>query len=104
MWNGDRVLFGGHRGDRAGYPENTMPAFRSAYALGCEVIETDVRMTADGHLVLIHDRSVERTTDGVGLVDEMTLEELRRLDAGAWKGAEFCGERIPTTGPRTGSE
>lgn len=96
LWNGDRVLFGGHRGDRAGYPENTMPAFRSAYTLGCEVIETDVRMTADGHLVLIHDRSVARTTDGVGLVDEMTLEELRRLDAGTWKGAEFCGERIPT--------
>ena len=95
-WSGSRVLLGAHRGDRAHYPENTMAAFRAAVELGCDVIETDVRMTRDGHLVLIHDRSVERTTDGVGLVDEMTLAELKGLDAGSRRDPAFCGERIPT--------
>ena len=94
--DGSRVLLGGHRGDKHGYPENTLSAFRSALEMGIDVIETDVRMTKDRVLVLIHDRDVVRTTDGSGFVDEMTLEELRRLDAGSWKGEEFAGERVPT--------
>ena len=94
--DGSRILLGCHRGDRKHFPENTMSAFRSAVELGLDAIETDVRMTKDGHLVLIHDRSVTRTTNGDGSVDDMTLEELRALDAGFWKGAEHVGERIPT--------
>ena len=94
--DGSRVLLGAHRGDRLHYPENTMPAFRAAAKMGCDVIETDVRMTRDGHLVLIHDRDVVRTTNGQGLVDEMTLAEIRALDAGFRKDPAFAGERIPT--------
>ena len=94
--DGSRILLGCHRGDRKHYPENTMSAFRSAIELGLDAIETDVRMTKDGHLVLIHDRSVTRTTNGDGSVDLMTLEELRALDAGFWKGEKHVGERIPT--------
>ena len=94
--DGTRVLLGGHRGDRKNFPENTMPAFIAIQEMGADAIETDVRMTKDGHLVLIHDRDVKRTTNGEGFVDQMTLEELRRLDAGAWKSPEFAGTKIPT--------
>ena len=96
LMDGSRVLLGAHRGDRKHYPENTMPAFVAAAEMGCDAIETDVRMTRDGHLVLIHDRDVVRTTNAQGFVDEMTLEELRALDAGFWKGEEFTGMKIPT--------
>ncbi|MBO5286057.1 MAG: hypothetical protein J6B16_04085 [Clostridia bacterium] len=92
----NKILFGAHRGDRFNYPENTMPAFKSAIDLGVDVIETDVRTTKDGHLVLIHDRSVERTTNGVGFVDQTTLEELKKLDAGSFKDEKFLNEKIPT--------
>ena len=94
--DGTRVLFGAHRGDKTNYPENTMAAIKAAIEVGCDMIETDVRMTKDGHLVLIHDRDVERTTNGKGFVDEMTLEEVRALDAGSWMGEEFAGMQIPT--------
>ena len=94
--DGSRILLGCHRGDRKNFPENTMSAFRAAVELGLDAIETDVRMTKDGHLVLIHDRDVARTTNGKGNVDEMTLEEIRALDAGFWKGPEHVGQRIPT--------
>ena len=93
---GDRLYLGCHRGDRENCPENTMSAFRAAVELGLDAIETDVRMTADGVLVLIHDRDVQRTTNGQGLVDEMTLDEIKRLDAGFWKDEAFIGEQIPT--------
>ena len=94
--DGSRVLLGSHRGDRKHYPENTMSAFKASIELGLDAIETDVRMTKDGYLVLIHDRDVVRTTNGNGNVDEMTLEEIRALDAGFWKGPEHVGQRIPT--------
>ena len=85
-----------HRGFSEKYPENTMAAFRAAIEAGADEIETDVRMTADGELVLIHDDNVSRTTDGTGKVCEMTLAELKKLDAGVKKGKEFAGARIPT--------
>lgn len=94
--DGSVIHFGAHRGDLKYYPENTMPAFISAVEMGCDAIETDVRMTKDGVLVLIHDRDVKRTTDSEGFVDEMTLEQIKSLDAGFWKGEQFKGERIPT--------
>lgn len=85
-----------HRGFSEKYPENTMEAFRAAIDAGVDEIETDVRMSADGELVLIHDDNVSRTTDGTGKVCEMTLAELKKLDAGVKKGKEFAGARIPT--------
>lgn len=84
-----RILRIGHRG-AAGYePENTLRSFRRALDIGVDFIETDLQLTADGHVVLMHDKRVDRTTNGTGYVREMTLAELRRLDAGK-------GELIPT--------
>lgn len=85
-----------HRGGAATHPENTLAAFRNAAALGVAQIEFDVRATADDELVVIHDATVDRTTDGRGKVARLTLDELRRLDAGSWKAPEFAGERVPT--------
>jgi glycerophosphoryl diester phosphodiesterase len=81
-------LVGGHRGNPAEHPENTLASFRSAIELGVDMIECDVHLSADGELVVIHDHTLERTTDGSGLVAQRTLAELRRLDAGG-------GERLP---------
>jgi len=83
-----RPLLGGHRGNPAENPENTMISFRSAIAAGCDLIECDVHLSSDGRLVVIHDHSLERTTNGTGLVRDHTASELRKLDAGH-------GERIP---------
>lgn len=85
-----------HRGASGYAPENTLAAFDKAIELGADMIETDVRQTKDGHLVLFHDPSVKRTTNGQGLVSELTLAELKALDAGSWFGREFAGQRIPT--------
>jgi glycerophosphoryl diester phosphodiesterase len=83
-----RPLVGGHRGNPAEFPENTMRSFRSAIAAGCDLIECDVHLSSDGRLVVIHDHSLERTTNGSGLVRDHTASELRKLDAGD-------GEKIP---------
>lgn len=85
-----------HRGANRTHPENTLPAFREAIRLGAQMIEFDVRETRDSALVLLHDATVDRTTNGTGKVTEMTLAEIRRLDAGRWKSADFAGTRIPT--------
>jgi glycerophosphoryl diester phosphodiesterase len=71
-----------HRGASSTHPENTVPAFEAALELGAPVVELDVRLTADGHAVVMHDADVSRTTDGDGLVHRMTLEDVRRLRAG----------------------
>ncbi len=81
-------LVGGHRGNPAEHPENPLASFRSAIELGVDMIECDVHLSADGELVVVHDHSLDRTTDGRGPVAERTLAELRRLDAGD-------GERMP---------
>ena len=85
-----------HRGFSEKYPENTMEAFRAALDAGADEIETDVRVSADGELVLIHDETADRTTDGTGKICEMTLSELKKLDAGVKNGEEFAGAKIPT--------
>jgi glycerophosphoryl diester phosphodiesterase len=85
-----------HRGGLATRPENTLPAFREALRLGAHMIEFDLRLTRDGAVALMHDATVDRTTDGEGRFSDLTLAELRRLDAGARKGARFAGTRIPT--------
>ncbi|EHQ90921.1 glycerophosphodiester phosphodiesterase [Desulfosporosinus youngiae] len=84
-----------HRGASGNYPENTMLAFAKAVEMGCDGIETDVQMTRDGVLVLIHDERVDRTTNGSGLVKDYSYAELCRLDAGLWYGASFAGAGIP---------
>ncbi len=85
-----------HRGASGYAPENTLAAFRRAVALGVTFIETDLQLTRDAHFVALHDEMVNRTTNGQGSIQHMTLAEVRRLDAGSWFGSEFMGERIPT--------
>jgi len=93
-WPG--IIVVGHRGTVKFAPENTLTAFRKAIELGADLLEMDVRETRDGHLVLMHDSTVNRTTNGTGRVVAMTLAEIKRLDAGSWFGSEFEGERVPT--------
>lgn len=90
------VWVAAHRGSSETHPENTMIAFADAVKAGADQLETDVRITKDGELVLIHDATLERTTNGVGNVKDYTLSELKELDAGSHKGAEFAGCKIPT--------
>lgn len=85
-----------HRGASGYYPENTMLSFRKAIELGATGIETDVQMTSDGILVLIHDEYVDRTTNGSGLVKDFTYSNLNKLDAGSWFNNNYNNERIPT--------
>lgn len=92
----DKVILAGHRGERTVVPENTLAAFRYALSCGVDAIETDFHLTKDGHLVVIHDHTLERTTNGTGRVCEYTLAELRRLSAGGWFSERFAEERIPT--------
>jgi glycerophosphoryl diester phosphodiesterase len=85
-----------HRGAISGFPENTLVAFNRALEMGVDIIELDLRTTKDGIIVICHDDSVDRTTNGEGFVVDYTLTELRQLDAGSHAGDEFAGESIPT--------
>ncbi len=85
-----------HRGDNKIAPENTVPAIALAAEKGAHQIEFDVAMSRDGELVIMHDPTVDRTTDGTGAVTGMSFDELRRLDAGGWKAARYAGTPIPT--------
>ena len=91
-----RLLNIGHRGARAAAPENTLAAFRLAVDMGADGVELDVMLSKDGALVIHHDYKLGRTEDGKGKVRNHTLTQLKRLDAGSWKDAQFAGERIPT--------
>ncbi|MGQ9731731.1 MAG: glycerophosphodiester phosphodiesterase [Candidatus Zipacnadales bacterium] len=85
-----------HRGVSAHFPENTLRAIAEVANIGVPLTEIDVRRTVDGHVVLHHDETVDRTTNGSGAVSALTLDEIRALDAGAWKSERFAGERVPT--------
>ena len=85
-----------HRGYRAKYPENTIIAFEAAMAAEADMIELDVCLSRDRIPMVIHDKTLDRTTNGKGLVSAHTLAELKKLDAGSWFGEEFKGEAIPT--------
>lgn len=85
-----------HRGYSSAAPENTIPALQAALDFGAHVAEVDVRMTSDGHLVLLHDATLNRTTNGKGAIFEATLADLRGLDGGRWFDGKFAGTRIPT--------
>jgi glycerophosphoryl diester phosphodiesterase len=84
-----------HRGASGRAPENTHAAFAAALALGAEAIELDCQLSSDGELVVIHDETLERTTDGQGAVGDRSAAELARLDAGSWFDPSYRGERIP---------
>jgi glycerophosphoryl diester phosphodiesterase len=92
----DRPLNFAHRGASHEAPANTLAAFQLAVELGAEGTELDVHLSKDGEVVVIHDFTVEATTDGFGSVRDLTLAELKELDAGSWFGPTFAGQRIPT--------
>lgn len=91
-----RPIVAAHRGVPSLAPENTMAGYRLAYELGADQIETDVQLTKDGHIIIMHDGTVNRTTNGTGAVKDLTLEEIRQLDAGIKFSEEFAGEKVPT--------
>lgn len=84
-----------HRGAMSTHPENTLSSFREAIRCGAHMIEFDVRLTKDKKLVIMHDVTVDRTTDGKGKVSDLTFDEIRQLDAGSWKSPAFKGEKVP---------
>ena len=96
MQTGKRTNCIAHRGFSGEYPENTMLAFQKAVEAGCDGIELDVHLTKDGEIVVIHDETVDRTTDGRGAVKDYTLSELRRLDASGRFTGLFGVQHIPT--------
>ncbi|MFP4978536.1 glycerophosphodiester phosphodiesterase [Paenibacillus sp. CN-4] len=102
--SGPEIAAVGHRGASAYAPENTLASFRLAQRMGANYLEMDLQLTRDGEIVLMHDETVNRTTNGRGRVNRMTLEQLKKLDAGAWFNKkhpmyareEYAGEKVPT--------
>ncbi len=90
------ITLAAHRGYRQKFPENTMLAFREALKLDIDSIEMDVHMTADYRMIVMHDGALERTTTGKGRTCMLTLEEIRKADAGVKFGEQFAGEKVPT--------
>jgi hypothetical protein len=91
-----KIVAVGHRGAKGLAPENTIAGANAAIAAGARLIEADVRFTKDGVPVIMHDRTVNRTTNGRGRVKDLTLAEIKALDAGSWMGQRFTAERVPT--------
>ncbi|WP_248929217.1 glycerophosphodiester phosphodiesterase [Paenibacillus hamazuiensis] len=87
-----------HRGAKGMAPENTLAAFKLGLEQGCHAIELDIHLSADGELIVCHDDTLDRTTNGKGRIADMTLAEIKKFDAGLWYGEEFRGETIPTLG------
>lgn len=85
-----------HRGASGIAPENTMAAFKAAIDMGVDMVELDVRNTFDEQIVVFHDETLDRTTNGTGYVHDMTLEEIKKLDAGSWFDPKFSDEKVPT--------
>ncbi|MGL4425412.1 MAG: glycerophosphodiester phosphodiesterase [Cetobacterium sp.] len=85
-----------HRGASGTAPENTIAAFKKAIVDGCDGFEFDVQQTKDGELVVFHDWTLERTSNGTGYLRDHNLDELKKLDVGSWFDEKFSGERIPT--------
>jgi glycerophosphoryl diester phosphodiesterase len=93
-----RVWVVGHRGAMGHRPENTLASYEHALELGADWIELDVHLSRDGALIVIHDETLDRTTNGHGLVRDHTLAELKQLDAGSWFSPKYASQRIPTLG------
>lgn len=92
----EKPLIMGHRGFQARYPENTMVSFLAAVEAGAQFVELDVTLTRDNQVAIMHDDTVDRTTDGRGQVSDYDLDALQKLDAGSWFHPCFTGERIPS--------
>ena len=90
------LIIAGHRGVAGTHPENTLCSIQEAKRLGLTWIEVDIQPTRDGVLVVCHDHTLERCSNGRGRVDQLTLSELKQLDFGSWKGSEFTGEKVLT--------
>ncbi|HLA07223.1 MAG TPA: glycerophosphodiester phosphodiesterase family protein [Anaerolineales bacterium] len=90
-----RPIILAHRGDLTHAPENTLPAFQLAIQKGADGVELDAKLTSDGHVIVIHDSTLDRTTDGKGRISSCTLESVRRLDAGSWFNEKFRGTKVP---------
>ena len=90
--NRAEVIVAGHRGMKAFYPENTLLSFQKALDLKVDMLEIDLNLTRDKQVVVIHDNTLDRTTDGAGFVHDFTLDEIKKLDAGKWFAAEFAGD------------
>lgn len=96
-WTGKfPVLVTAHRGFSGDAPENTLAAFKKAMEVGSDMMELDVRFSKDGQIVVMHDDTLDRTTNGRGKVSDYTLKELKQFDAGSWFAPQFSGEHIPT--------
>ncbi|MGI9290250.1 MAG: glycerophosphodiester phosphodiesterase [Gammaproteobacteria bacterium] len=93
-WQPIKVI--AHRGDAKALPENTLISFQAAIDKGMDFLELDIKLTKDGVPVVLHDASVERTTDGVGNVASLTFKELQQLDAGSWFSPEYAGQQVPS--------
>lgn len=93
---GERPRVIAHRGFSGVAPENTLVAVRRAIEVGADMVEIDVSLTRDGYVVLLHDETLDRTTNGAGLLSAVTLTEVRELDGGSWFAPEFAGEPVPT--------
>jgi glycerophosphoryl diester phosphodiesterase len=91
-----RPLIVSHAGYAGLYPENSLLSIKAAMDVGADVIEIDMHLTKDNHIVIHHDGTVDRNTDGKGVIAEMTLDEIKRLDAGVKFGSQFAGEKAPT--------
>lgn len=97
MYTGDNdFLIQAHRGYSGKYPENTLLSFQKAIETGADIVEFDLHLSKDKELIVIHDLTVNRVTDGTGRISELTKEEIKKLDAGTWFDSKFAGERIPT--------
>src|SRR5579864_7579492 len=86
----------GHRGAMGYAPENTLASFEEAIRRGADLIELDVQLSSDGEVVVMHDTSVDRTTDGEGLIRDLPWKKIKTFDAGAWYGPEFRKEYVPS--------
>jgi len=94
---GEPAFIAGHRGDRAHFPENTLPALQAVLDGDFDFVETDIQLSSDGVPVLMHDETVERTTNGAGLVGSLTAAELTALDADSWYSYDFAYTPVPTS-------
>lgn len=94
--NSEKLSIIGHRGAMGYAPENTIESFRLAKEMEVDFLEFDVQMTKDGELIVMHDTKIDRTTNGIGEIKDMTLEEIKELDAGSWFGEQYSMSKVPT--------
>jgi len=90
-----RPILLAHRGDKDHAPENTLPSFAQAIQKGADGVELDAKLTSDGHVIVIHDTTVDRTTNGSGKIQSFSLDAIRKLDAGSWFDKSFAGAQVP---------